>query len=61
MTRKKLYGILILAGVAVVAAGGLYLGLNIKTIKITSGLSSRVTFGKMSDGEAERVLAAVRS
>jgi len=58
VTRKKLYGILILAGAAVVAAGGLYLGLNIKTIKLTSGLSCRVTFGKMSDGEAERVLAA---
>jgi hypothetical protein len=58
VTRKRLYGILILAGAAVVAAGGLYLGLNIKTEKITSDLSCRVTFGKMADGEAGRVLAA---
>jgi hypothetical protein len=56
VTRKKLYGILILAGVAIVVAAALYLGLNIKRVKITSDLSCRVTFGKMSAGEAERVL-----
>jgi hypothetical protein len=47
-----------LGGIAAVAAAGLYLGLNLKTVKITSDLSCRVTFGRMSDGEAERVLAA---
>ena len=42
---------------ALAVAGGLYLALNIKTVKITSDLSCRVTFGKMPDGEAVRVLA----
>lgn len=57
MTRKKLYGILILAAAGLAVAGGLYVALNVRTIKITSDLSCRVTFGKMSAGEAERVLA----
>jgi hypothetical protein len=57
VTKKKLYGILILAAVGVTVAGGLYVAFNVKTIKITSDLSCRVTFGKMSTGEAERVLA----
>ncbi len=57
LTRKKLYGILIMAGALVAVAGGLYVALNVKTVKITSDLSCRVTFGKMSAGEAERVLA----
>lgn len=56
MRRKKLIGILILVGVAVVVAAGLYLGLNIKTLKIAEGVRCRVTFGKMSNGEAERLL-----
>ncbi len=58
MTKKKLYGILVLAAVAAAVAAGLYLALNIKTVKITSDLSCRVMFGKMADGEAERVLNA---
>jgi hypothetical protein len=57
LTRKKLYGILILAAALVAVAGGLYVAFNVKTVKITSDLSCRVTFGKMSAGEAERVLA----
>ena len=46
-----------MVGVAAVVVAALYLGLNIKKVKITSDLSCRVTFGKMSAGEAERVLA----
>jgi len=57
LTKKKLYGILIFAAVGVTVAGGLYVAFNVKTVKITSDLSCRVTFGKMSAGEAERVLA----
>lgn len=57
MTKKKLYGILILAAAGVAVVGGLYVAFNVKTVKITSDLSCRVTFGKMSAGEAERVLA----
>jgi hypothetical protein len=56
LTGKKLYVILIPA--AAVVAGGLYVALNIKTVPITSDLSCRVTFGKMSDGEAGKVLRA---
>ncbi len=58
VTRKKIYGILVLAVILAAAAGGLYLALNVKTIKISSDLSCRVTFGKMSPREAARVLAA---
>jgi hypothetical protein len=57
LTKKKLYGILVLVAVALAVAGGLYVALNIKTVKVTSDLSCRVTFGKMADGEAERVIA----
>jgi hypothetical protein len=57
LTKKKLYGILVLAAAVAAVAGGLYVALNVKTVKITSDLSCRVTFGKMSAGEAERVLA----
>jgi hypothetical protein len=56
LTRKKLYGVLILVAALVAVAGGLYVALNIKTVAVTSDLSCRVTFGKMSDGEAERIL-----
>jgi len=57
MFVKKSYGIPLLAAIAALVAGGLYLALNIKTVRITPDLSCRVTFGKMSRGEAERVLA----
>jgi hypothetical protein len=56
LTRKKLYGVLILAAALAAVAGGLYVAFNIKNVPITSGLSCRVTFGKMSDGEAKRIL-----
>jgi hypothetical protein len=57
MFVKKSYGIPLLVAIAALVAGGLYLALNIKTVRITPDLSCRVTFGKMSRGEAERVLA----
>jgi len=57
LTKKKLYGLLVLAAAVAAVVGGLYVALNVKTVKITSDLSCRVTFGKMSAGEAERVLA----
>lgn len=57
MNRKKLYGIIVLVGAVVVTAGALVVILNMKTIDVTSDLSCKVTFGKMSAGEAERVLA----
>ncbi len=56
-TKKKALGVLILVAIAVVAAGGLYLAFNVKTIKVSSDLKCRVTFGKMADDEARRVLA----
>jgi len=54
---KKKYGILILFVVAVVVAGALVVALNVKTVKISSGVKYRVTFGKMSAAEVARVVA----
>jgi len=56
--KQRLVGILVLVAVALGVGGGLYLALNIRTIKLSSDLACRVTFGKMSDGEARRVLEA---
>lgn len=55
--KKKLVTILIIGGVAILGAGILVVALNIKTVKVSSDLSCRVMFGRMSDGEAKRVLA----
>jgi len=55
--KKKLVIILILCGVGLVGAGVIVVALNVKTVKVSSDLSCRIAFGRMSEGEAKRVLA----
>ncbi len=57
MAKKRFIIIGVVAGVIVAAAAAGVVALNVKTVKVSSDLTCRVAFGKMSDGEAKRVLA----
>lgn len=55
--KSRKYGLIIVLATAVLAGVGLFVALNIKTVHVSSGLKYRLTFGKMSAGEAARVVA----
>ena len=55
--KTKVIFIMVGAAVVAAAAAAVFIAVNTRTIKISSDLSYRVVFGKMSDHEARRVLA----
>jgi hypothetical protein len=57
MALQRKAGIIAVGAAAlVVIAAGLVLRLNVKTVRISTDLSCRVAFGRMSAGEAKKVL-----